>query len=42
LADAFAIALKRVGLVVQKASTAPRRRDDEGADARAAAERGEG
>jgi rsbT co-antagonist protein RsbR len=42
LADAFAIALKRLGLVVQKASTAPRRRDDDGADARAAGERGEG
>ena len=42
LADAFAIALKRVGLAVQKASTAPggrvRRKDDEGTDARAAAE----
>ncbi len=42
LADAFAIALKRVGLSVQKASTAPRRRDDEGGtDVRASAERGE-
>ena len=41
LADAFAIALKRLGLAVQKASTASRRRDDDGADARAAGERGE-
>jgi rsbT co-antagonist protein RsbR len=42
LADAFAIALKRVGLGVQKLSAAPRRRDDDGgADIRASAERGE-
>ena len=42
LADAFAIALKRVGLGVQKASASPRRRDDDGtADTRATAERGE-
>ena len=38
LADAFAIALKRVGLAVQKVSTAPRRKSDEATDARAAAE----
>ncbi|HEU4938650.1 MAG TPA: STAS domain-containing protein, partial [Vicinamibacterales bacterium] len=42
LADAFAIALKRVGLAVQKASTAPRRREDDGADVRTAGERAEG
>jgi len=41
LADAFAIALKRLGLAVQKQSSAPRRRDEEGTDARAAADRGE-
>jgi rsbT co-antagonist protein RsbR len=41
LADAFAIALKRVGLAVQKPSATTRRRDDDGGDTRAAAERGE-
>jgi rsbT co-antagonist protein RsbR len=42
IADAFGIALKRVGLAVQKASAAPRRRDDDGgADTRTTAERGE-
>jgi rsbT co-antagonist protein RsbR len=34
LADAFAIALKRLGLTVQKVQTAPRHRDDDSADAR--------
>jgi rsbT co-antagonist protein RsbR len=42
LSDAFAIALKRLGLGVQKVSAAPRRRDDDGADSRAAGEHGEG
>jgi rsbT co-antagonist protein RsbR len=42
LADAFAIALKRVGLGVQKVSAAARRRDDDGGvDTRTTAERGE-
>jgi rsbT co-antagonist protein RsbR len=41
LADAFAIALKRLGLAVQKQPSAPRRRDDEGPDGRAAGDRGE-
>jgi rsbT co-antagonist protein RsbR len=41
LADAFAIALKRVGLSVQKMSGATRRRDEEGTDNRSAGERGE-
>ena len=41
LADAFAIALKRVGLSVQKASAGPRRRDDDGTGARSSTERGE-
>ncbi len=42
LADAFGIALKRLGLGVQKVSAGPRRRDDDGgADPRATAERGE-
>jgi rsbT co-antagonist protein RsbR len=41
LADAFAVALKRLGLTVQKPSNAPRRRDEEGTDGRAAADRGE-
>ena len=42
LADAFAIALKRVGLAVQKVSAASRRRDDDGGtDTRTTAERGE-
>ena len=42
LADAFAIALKRVGLAVQKAPAAPRRRDDDAAaDPRGTADRGE-
>ncbi|MFL6278998.1 MAG: STAS domain-containing protein [Vicinamibacterales bacterium] len=41
LADAFGIALRRLGLAVQKQSSAPRRRDDEGPDGRAAADRGE-
>jgi len=42
LSDAFAIALKRLGLGVQKVSAAPRRRDDDGAGSRAAGEHGEG
>jgi rsbT co-antagonist protein RsbR len=42
LADAFGIALKRVGLAVQKASAAPRRREDDTAiDTRGTADRGE-
>jgi rsbT co-antagonist protein RsbR len=42
LADAFAIALKRVGLAVQKTSAAPRRRDDDGPlETRGTADRGE-
>jgi rsbT co-antagonist protein RsbR len=42
LADAFAIALKRVGLGVQKVSARPRRRDDDGGgDTHGTAERGE-
>jgi rsbT co-antagonist protein RsbR len=42
LADAFAIALKRVGLAVQKAPGASRRREEDAAsDGRAAADRGE-
>jgi len=41
LADAFAIALKRVGLSVQKVSAATRRRDDDGTEKRSASERGE-
>src|SRR5436190_5044440 len=41
LADAFAIALKRLGMAVQKLSSAPRRRDEDGPDGRAAADRGE-
>ena len=42
LADAFGIALKRVGLGVQKVSAAARRRDDDGGvDTRTTAERGE-
>jgi rsbT co-antagonist protein RsbR len=41
LADAFAIALTRLGLAVQKPN-APRRRDEESRDARSAGERGEG
>ena len=42
LADAFALALKRIGLAVQKAPAGSRRHDEEGsADARAAADRGE-
>jgi rsbT co-antagonist protein RsbR len=41
LADAFAIALKRLGLAVQKLSSAPRRRDEDGPDGRAGADRGE-
>ena len=40
LADAFAIALKRLGLAVHKPN-APRRRDEESRDARSAGERGE-
>jgi rsbT co-antagonist protein RsbR len=41
LADAFAIALRRLNLTVQKTGAAPRRRDDENSDARSAGERGE-
>ena len=41
LADAFAIALKRVGLSVQKAAGSARRRDEEGTDNRSTADRGE-
>ncbi len=41
LADAFGIALKRLGLSVQKIQASPRRRDDDGSDTRQANERGE-
>jgi rsbT co-antagonist protein RsbR len=41
LADAFAIALKRVGLTVQKTQAAPRRRDDDDSDTRSHGDRGE-
>jgi len=42
IADAFAIALKRVGLAVQKSPGVSRRREEDGAsDARAATDRGE-
>jgi rsbT co-antagonist protein RsbR len=41
LADAFAIALKRLGLGVQKVTASPRRREEESGDSRPAAERGE-
>ena len=41
LADAFAIALRRLNLSVQKLSAPPRRRDEESSDARSAGERGE-
>src|SRR6185436_680606 len=41
LADAFAIALRRLNLSVQKVIAAPRRRDEENSDARSAGERGE-
>jgi rsbT co-antagonist protein RsbR len=41
LADAFAIALKRVGLTVQKADPSTRRRGEEGSDSRSTHERGE-
>jgi len=41
LADAFAIALKRVGLGVQKLTTSPRRREEDRGDARSAGDRSE-
>ena len=42
IADAFAIALKRVGLIVQKAQSSPRRRDeDDEVETRSSHERGE-
>ena len=41
LADAFAIALKRLGLSVQKTQAAPRRRDEHAADARPSDDRRE-
>jgi rsbT co-antagonist protein RsbR len=41
IADAFAIALKRLGLTVQKIQAAPRRRDDHAAEARQPDERRE-
>ena len=41
LADAFGIALKRLGLSVQKIQASPRRRDDDGSDTRQVNERGE-
>jgi rsbT co-antagonist protein RsbR len=42
LADAFAIALKRAGLGVQKLTASPRRREGDGGDSRSASERNEG
>jgi rsbT co-antagonist protein RsbR len=42
LADAFAIALKRVGLGVQKLTASPRRREEDSGDSRSASERSEG
>jgi rsbT co-antagonist protein RsbR len=41
LADAFAVALKRIGLSVQKSQAAPRRRDDRTADSRQSDDRKE-
>jgi len=41
LADAFAIALKRVGLGVQKLTTSPRRREEDRGDARSGGDRSE-
>lgn len=41
LADAFAIALKRVGLGVQRLTTSPRRRDEDRGDSRSPGDRSE-
>jgi rsbT co-antagonist protein RsbR len=41
LADAFSVALKRLGLAVQKAGPAPRRRDEDAPESRPSSERSE-